>query len=103
MTPAQWANISVLVAHDKGNTGRIKMTNADIAMRRVTGQRKNPPSERTVRKQTALLVAEGIHLAREGWTWIILGYAEHDIRHCPNGDCIIDLTEIRKAERARAV
>lgn len=64
------------------------MTNAEIAATRGK-------SERTVRLQTARLVKDGRWLQRTGWTWVIVGVAEHDVRHCTNHECIVDATADR--------
>lgn len=95
VTPTQYANVAILAANDKRNTGRIRMTNAEIAQSRSTRDGARGASERTVREQTGQLVADGRFLAREGWTYIIVGYAEHDTRYCWHGDCIKDATEAR--------
>ena len=64
------------------------MTNAEIAETRGK-------SEFTIRKQTARLVKDGRWLQRIGWTWIIVGAADHDVRHCGNHECLIDATADR--------
>lgn len=67
--------------------GRARITNAQIADRRSLGKRV---SERTVRGQTGAMVRSGRFLRREGWTYVLVGYAEHDVRYCDHQDCIND-------------
>src|SRR5207237_598922 len=55
-------NILIIAQADRNNSGRVKMTNADIAV--IRGR-----SERLVRYQTGRVVAEGRYLQRLGWTW----------------------------------
>lgn len=85
-------NILIIAQADRNNSGRVKMTNADIAA--IRGR-----SERLVRYQTGRVVADGRFLQRMGWTWVIVGYREHDVDHCGHGDCIKD--SVRAAEARR--
>lgn len=88
VSTVDYANLSVLAAHDRRGDGRVRMTNAEIAA--VRGK-----SERTVRLQTARLVKDGRWLQRIGWTWVIVGAGDHDVRYCGHGECIIDATADR--------
>lgn len=94
VSTAEWANISHLAAADESNTGRIRnFTNFDLALKRGK-------SERTVRKQTARLVQDGRWIQRTGWTWVIVGYREHDTRVCEHEECRI--SAIKPVDPARA-
>ena len=78
-----------LAAEDLTGTGRIRgKTAADIALDRNR-------SVRWVEKQLTRMVKAGTHLRRTGWTYIIVGAAEHDEKICGHGACI------KIAEKAR--
>jgi len=96
--------ILMTYAANANAVGRSRMTQAEIA-ERVSR------SERVVRSHMrGLLRGDPPFLAREGRTYVILGYAEHETAYCGHGECVIEAAgdelgarrRKQSAERARA-
>ena len=96
---ADWGNLSAIAAADLTGTGRVRITNAQIAAAR-SAHRDRPLSEHTVRIQTGRLVREGRWLRREGRVSIIPGYAEHNVLDCTIPACIADSHEVDRVALA---
>lgn len=93
LTTAEQATLAVIAANDRRGDGRVRMTCFDIAEAR----RK---SERTIRKQTGRLTKDGTWLKRSGWTWVIVGAAEHDVRDCAHPECMVDAASDSRVKAA---
>ncbi len=90
--------IVITYAINSNSLGRSWMTQAEIA-ERVSR------TLRTVKWHMARLLrpAEGpAPLLREGRTYVIVGYAEHEPGYCPHGDCIREALGDELAVRRRA-
>lgn len=91
--------ILMTYAANSNAVGRSFLTQAQVA-ERVSR------AVRTVKWHMAHLLrpADGTDpwLRRDGRTYVIRGYAEHDPHHCPLGDCIAEAVGDELAARRRA-
>jgi hypothetical protein len=95
LSSANQANMSYLGSLDKVGRGRVHATYEQIAARRGR-------SRRTIQIQIQGLIATRRFLAREGWTFVILGAADHDLLRCGHGACIAYALDAEEARRKLA-